>query len=113
MEQQIKLPLTYKKLTAWCNEEFKRMEITGYTVIKIERTRYRMDDYEAGAATMIATVQNDSVDQNRHPLLGTFWFNCFYWLKEYETEMKRGKQLCLRFENNFSSLRNITIDFKK
>lgn len=111
-EPQIKGRLTAKKLMEWINKEFIRLEITDYVVYKIDRTRFRGQDYEAGACSLHVRFHHLKNKNSQ----GTFL--CFYPLHVYDKHLKMGYRLHLTLSkyNNYSnlySLTDLTVDVVK
>jgi hypothetical protein len=99
--------ITSKKMLKWINEKFEQFEMTSFKAIKITRTHHPSANYEAGANKLIVTVQNKN-DLNNY-----IYFNCFYYLKEYEEYIKNGYELYFRFNNKFTILSDLEIDVRK
>ena len=87
--------LTKKKLIKWINDQFIKFDITGYEAFKIEQTRYRPVDYEAGAAQLNIWVKPINEMAN---LDNTSFFMCFYRISELGMYAKKGAKIGLRFE---------------
>lgn len=77
--------VTLNYLKKWLQSEFERFEID-LVVKDAHRTRYRGQDYEAGAATLVFKVGylNSDMDTNVF---------CFCWLSEIQTALMNGKKL--------------------
>jgi hypothetical protein len=100
--------LTKTKLINWINEQFIIFNITDYEVYKIEQTRYRTVDYEAGACQLqirFKPVNEVETWDN------TGSFMCFYRISDLEYYIKQGYSIHLSFKNcRLSSLSSLEID---
>lgn len=105
-QPQIKGKINSKKLIAWINAEFERFEITEYRVTEIIRTRYRSQDYEAGAAFLNVKFEH----KLRPNICGHFL--CFYPLYEYQKHLDSGYRLVLKSDHGkrFGSINDLTVD---
>jgi hypothetical protein len=103
--------LTTKKLLEWCQDEFKRLGIKEYIPTKIIRTRYRPDDYEAGACYLIIKFKSTTLPDDSL-LASSYYFTCFYPLWMLDEYLKKGYELYLKFDQ-FKFLKNTQIEVKK
>lgn len=100
--------LTKAKLIKWINAKFKDYEIDDYEVYDIEQTRFRAQDYEAGAAALYIRFRNIN-DHNKMDL-----FLCTFKIKELEWYVNNGYELKLDFnQRKIFSLNNLELDVKK
>lgn len=93
---QIKLlgRLTAKKLVEWCNEQFEKLELNDYEVIKVERTHFTSDQYESGACRLYIIFRNKTLPESS--LLHTSRFMCFYGINELHDYINSGYELYLK-----------------
>lgn len=89
------MKLSNKKLIELVNEMFSRLELNNYEAFEAYSTKYRNQDYERGAATMIVrfSEKGDTSPQNSSQLI------CLYWRKDLENELNKGKVLGLAVES--------------
>ncbi|QEL01123.1 hypothetical protein FKG96_09985 [Olivibacter sp. LS-1] len=103
--------ITGKVFTKWVNDEFKRVGIDNVEAYETVRTRFRGEDYEAGAAFLYVRFRLKEDPQT------TGIFLCFYPFYEYERLIKIGYKMVLKFENNRfgfqDSIENLTVDLEK
>jgi hypothetical protein len=84
--------LTYKKIVQLVNDAFNRLEITKYEAFKAERTRYRGQDYEAGATTMHISCREKGLDSE----MPAFTIYSFYWRSELEAHINAGAVITIQ-----------------
>lgn len=90
----IKGRITAKKFVAWVNEQFIENGITTHRAVSVHATRFRQDEYEAGAAKLIVSFIYIPAKEN--DFMRTQYFCCFYSLKSYEKEIKEGYEMYLK-----------------
>lgn len=108
--EQIKGRITANKFIDWINSEFERLGINKYKAIKCERTFYRQDDYESGAARLIIKVHK--LDMPIDSFFSCFHFSCFYKLSEYQEYIKSGYHLYFKFKHD-NFLTNMEVEVRK
>lgn len=105
--------INYAQLVDFVNEEFRRLEITGYKAYRAERTYHRPCDYEAGACKMLIWFKH--LDTPEDSLLAKRYFMCDYSLKELNEYRKSGYKMYLKFRFRSSNfmLTDLEIDVRK
>ena len=102
--------LTLNTFLDFINSEFKRLKIEDFEAIEAIRTRYRPDDYEAGACKLIIRIKDKRFKNNE--LLRNSFF-CYYSINEYRSYLKNGYEMYLKFNDNYFIIRNATIEVRK
>lgn len=102
--------LTKSKFINWLNCQFEKFGIVEYEVYKIDSTRYRGQDYEAGAAFLNVwfKVKGEIPDNNN-----SSFFVCFYRLSQLEQYVKSGYEINLYLDRRLSTLDNLEIEVNK
>lgn len=98
--------LTSKKFLDWINEQLLENGITSHKAVEVYRTRYSTWDYEGGASKMNVRLQ---YIKDPDGFMSNPWFCCYYSLKEYEQEMKKGCEMVLTLKGLWT---DITVDLK-
>lgn len=89
--------LTKKYILNWVNEKFKSLEINGYKAGDMYHTRFRGQDYEAGATTHIIRVYDENGDY-------AFNINFLWGIKEVEYYLNNGHELNIDFNTISGSI---------
>jgi len=103
--------LTAKKLVAWCNEQFSKLEIHNYEVIEITRSYFSSDHYENGACRLYVKFRDKRMELGN--MCSTGHFLCFYRLSEYQDYINQGYELYLKDNGRFGSLKDFDIEVRK
>ena len=102
--------MTSKTFLHFINSEFKRLEMPEFEAFEVNRTRFRMSEYEAGACKLIVRIRDKRFKDNE---LNRTSLLCFYSLKEYEEYLKSGYKMYLKFNDRNYMLNEAEIDVKK
>ncbi len=109
-QELVKGRLTSKKIITWLNEVFPEWGAPHIQVYEIERTRFRQDEYEAGACKLHIRYRNTEVDEGSLMSQGSFM--SFYSIRELQEYLEMGYELYLK-TGQFRLLSNIELDVKK
>ena len=100
--------LTKNKLIKWLNEQFLKFEIKAYNVYKVEQTRFRDQDYEEGAYSLLIWFKPTDEEASYQ---NSDYFMSFYRLSELENYAHNGSRVSLKFNNRkIATLKNLEIE---